>query len=306
MFLWLNVAVQKEYVGTFNLPISLVNIPDGLMPSQPFPDKVRVRIAGTGKQLVGLRLFSKPRVMVDVFGINGGKRTVVINNTDVFLGGADVRVVAIDEPQTLTIQFDRVGSKSVYVKSRARFLVRKGHVIVGPPYLTPSQVTVKGPAANVQRVDTVYTAELALDDLDKDTAISVPLIPPGLFNVSCLAREVTIGVSIQKTIQRALRDIPVQLINVPANLRAELDTAKVSLTIIGGEKVVNNFTPNDLGIYIDFRRFLSDTVKRVVPTILKFKEVEIDAVSPMDIGLTNRPVLRAAPDSAKSGRRGIR
>ncbi len=300
LFLWLNVAMQKDYIATFTLPIALVNVPDALVPSQPFPTEARVRVTGTGKQLVGLRMFNHPRIMVDVFGVHAGKRVLVINNSDVFLGGADVRVVAIDEPQTLTVEFDRVGSKNAYVRSLARFEARKGHVLVGSTYITPGQVTVKGPVQNVLRVDTVFTAEMFLEDLDRDTAVSVPILTPKLFNVVCLAREVTVGVEVQKIIQRDLKSIPVQLINVPANVRAVLDTSKVSLTIVGGEQVVNSFTPNDLNVYIDFRRFLTDSIKRVVPTVLNFKEVEVINLLPKDIGLVDRPAPRMASDSSPS------
>ncbi|GAF86689.1 unnamed protein product [marine sediment metagenome] len=218
--------------------------------------------------------------MVDIFRARTGKRIVVINNADIFLDGAEVRVVSIEEPQSIEINFDRLRTKRVSVKNRARFITEKGYVRVGKPVLKPTRVVVKGPSRNIARIESVFTESAVIEGLENDTVAVVRIARPSGYKVSCSPQVVSIAVNVQKIVQRELKDIPVHLINVSRNVKALLDTAEVTLTIVGGEKVVANFTPNDLNVFVDYRKFMVDTVNEVSPTIVKFKEVKCVSISP--------------------------
>lgn len=280
-------------MAVFKMPIALVNMPKYLMPSEPFPDKARVRVSGTGKQLIGLKLFSSPKVMVDIFQSAPGKRMVVINNADVFLGGTDVRVVAIEEPQSIEIHFDRVLKKQVIVKNRAEFYAEKGYILVGHPAAIPKKLTIMGPSKNIANIDTIYTKNYKLEKLNADTSVMIPVIPPPAYNVSCSTRVVRVWAQVQKLIQRRLEGIPVHLMNVPQNIKVSLDKSEIALIVEGGEKIVNNFTPNDLQVYVDYRKFGADSSEVVSPSIVKFKEITCKNLSPSIFRLAENVAVKS-------------
>ncbi len=280
VFLWLNVALQKEYVTTFEMPIKLVNMPDYLMPSEPFPNNASVKISGKGKQLIGLKFFSDPKVMVDIFKTTVGERNVIMDNADVFLGESDIKVIAIEKPHNIRIVFDSVETKSVYVKNMTNFSTKDGYIVVGTPVVVPNYIKIKGPRKNLLNIDTVYTEKNKIEKLLKDTIVSVGIVPSLKYNVKCSVTHITINIKVQKKISRGLKGIPVHLINIPANVKASLDSTEISLVIEGPQSVVDNFTPNDLQIIVDYRHFGLNNSVGVAPSVVKFKQVKCFKLRP--------------------------
>lgn len=278
--LWLYVASGKDYLATFDMPIELVNMPDNLMPAEPFPSHSLVKVSGSGRQLFGLKLFSKMKVMVDVFHARPGRGTFLITNDDVYLGGVDVRIVAIEKTPKLEIVFDKIAYKTVPVKARVDFKTDENYVQIGKYMFDPDKIKIKGPEANVSHVQEIFTQDYSLYGLKKDTTVTVAIMSPPEFNISCVPSRVAVKVRVQKLVSRDLKDIPVNLINAPLNVKARLDSVNISLTIVGGEEVVNNFTPNDLNIFVDYHRFTAESLEAVPPAIVKFKEVECRNISP--------------------------
>lgn len=297
--LWVYVMMEKDYITSFDIPIELINMPEDILPKTPFPTTASVRLSGTGKQLLGLKLFTNPRVMVDVFGVRPGVRNVVINNADVFLGGMDVKVVAIEKPLSIEIGFDHIAERSVPIVSRVVFGTRKGYLRVGRQIVKPNYVKIIGPGDNIEMIDTIFTKAIRMENLDVDTFVNAEIEPPPQYMVVCSTYNVSVVAQIQKIESRQLLDIPVQLVNAPPELKVKLEPSFINLTIIGGERVVENFTPNDVNVFVDYRKAAADSQHIANPTIVKFKEVKCADIDPKEflivqLTASKKDTLRAA------------
>ena len=116
IILWVSISLSNDYYATFQIPIKLVDFPNGFATGTPLPEDISVKLKGKGWKLITAELGSESDYIIPV-GKKVGKRTINLYNYLVenqWLS-SDVEVINI-LPDTLSFFVE---------KNRTAFFIRQ-------------------------------------------------------------------------------------------------------------------------------------------------------------------------------------
>lgn len=276
ILLWLYVVTSNVYVYQIDLPVRVVNVPQGETIANDVPQVVKARFRGTGitylKTMI-TRSYSDMSLRLDARRVQGDSifnlpRYIEAHPDNIILPrGLHLELVSIIQPESIRLDLDELGEKTLPILSRIQLQTKPGYVLVGAIRLSPDSVTIQGPAAQLPAIDSVATAVTAIQGADDFLQGTVDLnIPnPRLFTTS--VQQVTYYADVQTISERSLSDIPVAVRNVPARLTATTAPSTVSLTIEGGSQYIYSLKPTDINVYIDYAKQWNPRQNYYVPII---------------------------------------
>jgi YbbR domain-containing protein len=154
-------------------------------------------------------------------------------------------------PSAVAMTFETSATREVPVVPAVDGRPAAGYV-VGPLSADPPTVEVIGPESAVKRATEVLAQPVSVHGAKTNVRESVIL---GLLDPSLrlkTARSATVVVQIVPApLERVLRNRPVHLRNLPANLAAEAVPAAVELTVRGNRDALNRVDADDIVAFID-------------------------------------------------------
>jgi hypothetical protein len=258
VLLWLNASFRTIYEHTFTVPIILENLPAGLVPLEQLPDRATVQVEGTGREL--LRLWSNvDNLVIDGAGFREGTTTVYPRVSYLKIPrDINLKEIRIMAPRSLDVMLDRLTTRKMKVQCRCTVVPKEGWVLVGEPRFSPAEVEVVGPASlvygggyavfaestNFRQVSGAVTADLKLA-IDRS-------------RISCKVKKVRYTATVQRLVERVIKDVPVSVWNVPDNMKLVLDRQSITLTVAGGESLVSALRKDDVLATLDYRRIIKN------------------------------------------------
>ena len=261
ILLWLFVVTSNSYVYQLQVPLRIVNIQDGKTLAEELPEMVTAQFRGTGityVKTVITRPYSDMSLQVDVRRITNfydyNLQDYLSEHPDnlILPRGLNLELVDIVYPEVIHVELDDELEIEVPVVSNIELNTAPGHTLVGDITLEPDSVLLRGPEETLAIVDSVTTAEIALEDAEKHLNGNIALNLPwgSLVNPSVL--QVQYEADVQPISERVMQDIPVRVINVNTNLEVTTAPSTVTMTIEGGSTYIYNLHQMDINVYIDF------------------------------------------------------
>jgi len=256
LILWLIVVLGNSYPQLKIIPFRIINLPPGLVLSEPLPDGAEVALRATGKDLIK---FSSGEKYIEL-DMEYTKRVRSFNISRNMIVGMPrngrVNIEQILWPDTVIVKLEPFIRKRVPVSSTFLQLEpMEGYIAVGSIDLVPDSIYISGPSSSIKGIDSVVTKPYKFSHLIKDFSGKIDLVPPDWDAVSFSHLNARFAVDIQRIHERVLYGIPVQVINVPAGIKAVIaDPSQLTLTIHGGVDVVSRLTAEDITAIIDFRK----------------------------------------------------
>ncbi len=256
VLIWLFVVTGNRYYKLFSIPIKINDHPKGYVLSQPIPESVEVAFYGTGRGLISLAL-SEKNVELNL-GDDESERDFMIS-TDMITGipsDLNIETAGIIGPDTVKVRMEPKSSRLVKVEPQLVLETMDGYIQVGPVHLEPDSIMINGPASLVDRIDVIYTEKKNYHDLFRDFSNQIALMPPAERMVRYASSHVKFAVDIQRIHERTFRGIPIDVINVPSNIR-KVEAVPSTLTLIlhGGVDALQAIKPEDLRATIDYRKY---------------------------------------------------
>ena len=161
IFLWLHVTAQQEENQSFRVPLVLAGVPDSLTIIHEVPQFVEVTIRGSRSILIKLRLLGRLKATVDLSASKRGRVNIPLSSAILNLSEElDPRDVMVDNPKTLSLNFERVITQSVPVKVAYKGEIPQDVIIKGQPAVIPGKVNVRGAASIVSGISFLITEEI--------------------------------------------------------------------------------------------------------------------------------------------------
>jgi hypothetical protein len=227
--LWFHVATDKTYDYRAELALRAAPLPEGYALTEPLPEKIRLQVSGTGKEI--LRLLwegGTAELMVDP----GENEQVAVTPSRLLLNmDAEVGLARVLDPLRVDVHVDTVISQHKQVRFQGDYATSPGLALVRPPVLVPEQVLLRGPRSRVEAVTTVPTQSVDLRLLTQSVTRDVPLELGEVYNVTATPATVQLKLEVAPSVRREVADVPVR---VPAGFRA--DPATVTLGVAGAEE----------------------------------------------------------------------
>ena len=255
IFIWFFVVTENEYETNLEVPITPVNIPAGRVILNDLPAMAKVRIKGNGKDLIALTLSGGARLELDLSDVKH-TRTFKLEPKHVMLSRpiATVSSKEIIMPDSVVVVLDDLVRKRVPVHANVKLTPAPGYTVVGDFKITPDSVAISGPSSLVAQINEVYTVEKEFTDVRFDLQEIFPLAPLPYNKVTCATKEVEVYLNIQKLLEMTVSNIPVEVRNVPRNLKVTVIPSTLSLVLEGGGELLTQLSRDQIVAYIDYNR----------------------------------------------------
>jgi len=250
LFFWVYVAIDSQYTHVTDIPLRLINPPEGFILLSPIPSTVRVEFKGTGKAFYSYA-FRDRRVELDLHQIS--RSSWMPLSADVVKDlPVDLRPLRIVYPDSVYIEFDRFVRKKVPVHADVAVQPRDGFVQVGDVQVMPDSVGVAGPRSLVDAILEVETKKLDFKEMDGEFSGKAQLLLEHSGPLQYTEKVIRYKIDIQRLGERAIDRIPVQIRNLPQGMKINVVPSTLSLRLQGGVDVLSKLEPEDISAVVDY------------------------------------------------------
>ncbi|HDL18513.1 MAG TPA: hypothetical protein ENH29_05620 [Bacteroidetes bacterium] len=272
IFIWLHVKTDMTYEETFPVDVVSSNTNPEYVVTNHFTKSIPVLFEGTGKNLIALRN-TGITILVDFQQTSRNEFVAHLQLNNIKISPPIVNIVprSFVEKDTLHFSLEQLRYRKVPVVPRIYIKPGPGFTLVGKLSLVPAELTISGPASKIKQIKSVRTDTLSFLDAAQDIAGTVKILDPFSGQVVCSVRMVQYSVNIQQLGERLMQDIPVQIINVPKNVKVSVIPSTISLKITGGVDVLSGITREDVLVYIDYQRY-NQALQNALPAMIKIPD----------------------------------
>ncbi|MBN2357077.1 YbbR-like domain-containing protein [candidate division KSB1 bacterium] len=257
IIIWFLVISNGTFDYEVTIPIDMPTLPQHLSITSELPSEAKIKVRGQGLALLALIIFSEGK-MEFTLDCEPGQKTIYPSTDDVLLIGSakNLTVLQIIDPAEIILQIEPIESRTCPVKNNLLIKPAPGYTVVGEISLSPDKVTIRGGQSLIKKIDSVQTEVIVWQELVKPLTRQVHLVQP-LKNQRIILDPptITIQADVQKLMEKRILNIPINVTNLPAGMRAIVIPAQLSLIAEGGVQIVANLTGKDIIAYIDYRRY---------------------------------------------------
>jgi YbbR domain-containing protein len=242
--LWLAVGGEERTETNLNIPLELVNLNPQLMVTSEVPSALQVRVVGPRGMI---RNLSQSRIIhtLDLGSYQAGRHTIPLGLGS-FSFPRGVQITRI-QPNQLVLELTPSITRTLPVQPVFSGRPPEGYE-VRSVRIRPPQVTVKGPASELENLKFIPTVPLNLSRLTGSLTLAADLDFKNL-NLTLTERvpllaEVDIA---PKVLSRTFTGLPV----TPQPQPAQLSPGKVSVSLRGPWPQVKNLNPAELKPFVD-------------------------------------------------------
>ncbi len=261
IILWVFIVSNETYEMVLTVPIEVRNLSEQKALREEVPERAQVRFEGTGRALFKTillnRFYKEFKLVLDLDRISDEyefvlndyfrmyPRKIVIPNE------FEIRYIEVDSPREIKISLDDYSVRTIPIVSKIVIMPVPGYITVGDPILEPTEVQIAGPSDIVENVALINTLVDTIIDVNTDIYQYFGFELPHQ-QIQLSHTKVMLSIDIQALSEKIISEVPVSVFNVPAGYRVFVSPHTVSLTIIGGIDFIENITPDDIQMTIDF------------------------------------------------------
>ena len=226
--LYFHVVTEQPVEQVLYFPVQVEGLADSLAMHTPPPQTLGVKVRGTGKQILRLRIV-RPAVTLDLSGVAAGQFQRTMTSAD-FQGVTDegVEVTGPSIPARVQLTLEPRAEAEVPVAVRLRGEPARGFFIEDAPTTQPERVRVSGPRSWVHARDSVETEVVSVAGKRGDIETVVPLVPPPTW-ATAMPGSVLVTIPIGSEIGGS-RDLEVDVVGLRAGFRARPDPRSVRVS----------------------------------------------------------------------------
>ena len=280
-YFWLLQTLDETFESEVSIPVVLVDIPEDIIVTTPFPDNIVVTVKDKGTVLLRYWRHKLPAISFSFTDYNKGKNKGVINvpKTEV------QKVIQGHLYPTSKIQSFSPSSLEMYYNhgSYTKMPVKvAGEVTVDPHYylldldVSPSEVKVYAPQSILDTLTTVLTEPLSITNLQEDVSKEVALCP--IRGVKFEPSHVTFSAKLDVYMENTV-EIPIVPMNFPGGkqLRTFPSTIKVTYTV--GYARNNDIKPDNFVSVVTYDEILELQKKGVARIPVQIKSIPDDVTN---------------------------
>ena len=264
---WISVNLGNTFQTTIELPVTIENLRPTQAIASPLPNNIKIRIQGTGWQLVNAMLSPSIHYMIDFSSMTRRDTLYTFRNLAERINLPPEIIVFETSPETVFVRLDQKISKTVIVEPKITALYREGFGMVGKIRTEPDSIVVTGARALLSDILVWDTRPLTISDINTPVSVIIPLVD-SLSNEITLSHTYTkVYFDVQPIAERTIDNIPVEVNQVPGYRSVVLIPPTVSVIIRSGVNAITPLQAKDFYAFIDYKSILLDTSGYVQPII---------------------------------------
>ena len=250
--LWAMQALQKDYEATVEVPINYVNLPKDYIITNELPTHIRLTMEGKGSSLVRYRIgHSLGPIQVDMEEVAKGKRKVA---TYTYLGQINKQIksethIRRSSPDSILYVLEKQKKKTVSVVLDAEIELEQQYTFSDSIQITPAHITAYGPQSELNKLDTIHTEMLTLNNV-KDT-ITKQIELKKIRNVRFSDTLITVKIMSEKFTEKSVQ-LPIAIKNVPSNYTLRIFPSATTINYQVGLSSYEKVDASSFSLYVDF------------------------------------------------------
>jgi YbbR domain-containing protein len=248
VLLWMAIAGEETVERGLRVPLELQQFPAGLELLGDVPTTADVRVRGAAGTLSRVALGDIVAVL-DLRSAKAGERLFHLTPDQVRVPFG-VEVVQVS-PATVAVAFEQTASRNIPIKPAIEGKPAAGYT-VGKATADPPTVDVVGPESAVRRVTEALTEPVSVAGAMRPVQETVTV--GTLESTVRVKTQGTTKVTVQivpAPLEQTVRDRPVHLRNLPANLTATVMPSKVDVTLRGSREALSRIQPDEATAFVD-------------------------------------------------------
>jgi hypothetical protein len=227
--LWLFVNLKATTESALQVPVIWQNLPSFLVITNEVNDSIRIKVAGPRRILSHLEP-KRLAVTLDLSDAKVGLSNYQINEKMIHLPPGLAATVL--PPDIIQFKFELTVTKGVEVRPRFRGTPAEGYMVDGVE-VVPNRIEIVGAQSEVQGISQAYTeaVDLAQRRESFETKAKIALERPHAWPTKgqeVVQVRVTMA---EETVQRLLKQIPLQVVNARGAVR--LEPSRVDIVLEG-------------------------------------------------------------------------
>jgi YbbR domain-containing protein len=253
LLFWFNVVTNKTYEHEFEVNFKLNDISEELILTTPPPGKIKVKVEGTGKQLLAF-LFKNPSLTYDASNFERGIYRIELTPVDLmFDDNIRASVKAVDNPQTLSLKFERTNSKRVPVDPEISIKPALGYTKLGEMTVSPDSIEVSGPSRFIRSLKSISTEDIVFEDVKKGIEEDINLVTADTMFLSLETDEVRIHQDIVPLTEKKFGPIAIETYNSNLFDSAFFEPESLFVIIEGPQEHLDTLEQGAFSASINFR-----------------------------------------------------
>jgi YbbR domain-containing protein len=273
LFIWFNASGQKEVIWLKMVPITLENIPDSLVITDNIPQQAEISITGNKRQLM-LMGFKRLSLGIDLSQATPGRQRVSLSPRQIQLpSGIDRRNVRILEPLSVDLKLELLVTRRVPVTLSTAGTLPDNLILAGSFSITPSWVSITGPASVAQGVRSMATEALDQSKIKSSFERELPIVI-GARQLKCDPDRVTVAARVNEKGQRVLSNVPPTVLVDSEDFSTVVFPSAVTLTLTGPRAVLDTLSSGDVSVLLNLGG-LTEARYRIAPEVILPPGVEL-------------------------------
>ena len=264
---WISVNLGNTFQTIIDVPVHIENLPANKAISSLLPTIIKLKIQGSGWQILNTKLSPNLQCLIDFHHITA-KDTLITNKKLLEYSNISKDILVLETyPETLFVRLDEMISKKVPIVPVVDIQYRTGFGIVGKIKTNPDSVTLSGAKFLLQKITQWKTKPLLLEDVFIPIQAGVELSDTLSLQIQKTLTTATISFDVQSIAEKKIENIPVEVLQIPDNRTVVLIPQTISIIIRSGVYTIAQLSEKDFSAYIDYRTILLDTSGFVQPVI---------------------------------------
>jgi len=264
--LWGSISLSKEYFVTIDVPVKIINFPDGYTTGTKLPEKITMKIKGNGWKLIGVNLSSESQYLISA-GWESGKRYVNLYNflTENQWLSSDMEVMDIS-PDTLSFSVEKITEKKLRIEPNLDLTFKAGYGLASKVEVYPESTNVLGPVSVLNYLNSIPTEKAEFTELNNKIIEILNLKEKQ--GMTYEVNSVTATIDVQKIVDKNFDNLSVEIHDIPSDRDVVLLPNRINIGVRGGINILGKLTPDQFKAYVYYSDVVLDTLGSIEPRII--------------------------------------
>lgn len=280
--LWLYISLNLSYSLDVSIPIEILTTKSQAL-TEEIPNTIDVKVKGKGWDLLNILISKDLKYSLDISKLKKDSKIITEQFVNERLNlQQSVSILEIN-PDTISINFDKVFEKLVPLKNNIVLNLKEGYSIVGNPVLIPDSVKLQGASYLLNKIKFIPTEAKVINNVNSDIQ-GVVNIKDTLSNlIKVDLKQVNFRYKIQLSAEKNLEDLLINVLNVPLDKEVLLIPPKLNVSLRGGVEQLSQISPSDVIVNVEFGKLENDTLGFVIPDLIIPDETSLLKIEPQKL-----------------------
>lgn len=277
---WILTKFSREFTTSMIAKVDYKEMPETAVLARNNPTEINFDMTANGFEILFYK-FKKPTLNIrvnDYYTEKDDSFTISKNELLRKLSGSFNKYMEVKNlsPDQLNVKLDPIVLKKVLVHAKTNISFKDGFKPIENYNLQPDSITISGPKAQLEKIDTVYTQVLSLKDIEKNISTTVQVDSPSDDIVAINPKQVDFNWAVSEFSQGQFT-LDVEVVNLPPGMELKLVPERITVSFDISVKDFSTISSDSFRVVCDYSKRNKEE-NFMIPILSKLPEGAVNVV----------------------------